>query len=68
MDSCISCKCNAVSEKSEAATTFLPEIMTTTMAYVPFQVDISHYQAEDALKRGTLFSDLDKPFRGRCAV
>ncbi len=35
-----------------------------TMAYVPFQRSIDSYEEEQALMRGTLFPDLDKPFYG----
>lgn len=50
----------------ECTRDFLPEVMTVTMAYVPFQLNLSHFSTEDALSRGTLFCELDKPFRGRC--
>lgn len=40
----------------------LPEDTVTTMAYVPFQTDKSMFEAEIALCKGTLFSDLYKPF------
>lgn len=46
--------------------TQLPAVISTTMAYVPFQLDLSYYDSANALRRGTLFCDLDKPFRGRC--
>lgn len=45
-------------------TSSLPEELKTTMAYVPFQEDSSTYEPSEALKRGTLFPDLDKPFYG----
>lgn len=45
----------------------LPEEVRTTMAYIPFQTDTTHYTPEAALKYGTLFADLNKPFKGgRC--
>ncbi len=53
---------------SASTTPYLPNDMTVTMAYVPFQLDISYYNADDAFKRGTLFAVLDKPFKGRCVV
>ena len=34
------------------------------MAYVPFQKWRSTYSLEKALERGTLFPDLDLPFKG----
>lgn len=45
---------------------FLPEVMTVTMSYTPFQLDLSHFTPEEALCKGTLFTELNKPFRGRC--
>ncbi|MBE6762171.1 MAG: spore coat associated protein CotJA [Ruminococcaceae bacterium] len=36
-----------------------------TMAYVPFQQIEGVYNCEEALKSGTLFPNLDKPFLGR---
>lgn len=40
----------------------LPKETTVTMAYVPFQTDLSVYEAPDALNAGTLFKCLNKPF------
>jgi len=42
--------------------TALPKDATVTMAYVPFQLDSSRYDDEAALKNGTLFPCLNKPF------
>ena len=36
-----------------------------TMAYVPFQQIENVYNKDEALKSGTLFPNLDKPFLGR---
>lgn len=36
-----------------------------TMAYVPFQCIEGVYEQDEALKAGTLFPNLDKPFLGR---
>lgn len=36
-----------------------------TMAYVPMQPLESTYEQDEALKAGTLFPNLDKPFLGR---
>lgn len=36
-----------------------------TMAYVPFQAIEGTYNSDEALKTGTLFPNLDKPFLGR---
>lgn len=43
----------------------LPKNPVTTMAYVPFQTDITEYDSEKALMNGTAFPDLDKPFYGK---
>lgn len=67
MNKCMNnCNCGCSGDKHDCERTFLPEIMTVTMAYVPFQIDPEFYSAEDAFCRGTLFPDLDKPFKGRC--
>ena len=42
----------------------LPAEVVTAMAYVPFQTDTTQYTPETALKNGTLFADLNKPFLG----
>ena len=39
-----------------------PSDMVTTMAYVPFQTDKTVFEADVALNKGTLFTDLYKPF------
>lgn len=36
-----------------------------TMSYTPMQCIGSVYNEQEALMRGTLFPELDKPFRGR---
>ncbi len=38
--------------------------MPLAMAYVPWQKWQKIYEAEKALCRGTIFEELDKPFRG----
>ena len=43
-------------------TTALPQNPALTMAYVPFQLYGKTYDPEQALRNGTLFPDLDKPF------
>ncbi len=58
--------CKPEKETADCEKTALPCVMTTTMAYVPFQLDLSHYEPSEALCKGTLFSDLYKPFKGRC--
>lgn len=45
-------------------TTMLKDL-PLTMAYVPFQQIESTYDQDEALKAGTLFPNLDKPFLGR---
>ncbi len=40
----------------------LPPSPTVTMAYVPYQNASALYAPEQALCKGTLFPDLDKPF------
>lgn len=42
----------------------LPENPVPAMAYVPFQTDATTYDAMQALKVGTLFPVLNKPFLG----
>lgn len=46
-------------------TSALPEDPVVAMAYVPFQTDTTTYDEMKALKVGTLFPVLDKPFKGR---
>jgi hypothetical protein len=43
---------------------FLPKDMSVTMAYIPFQLDTTEFDVASALKKGTLFVTLDKPFTG----
>ena len=38
--------------------------MPLAMAYVPWQEWRNIYKAEKAFQRGTIFEELDKPFRG----
>ena len=42
------------------------ENMPIAMAYVPFQTDSEVYTCEKALKQGTVFPALDKPFTMGC--
>ena len=60
-------------EKPEAASCPLasakfPKEMPYAMAYVPFQQWQKPYDSDAALKRGTIFPCLDKPFIGEEAV
>lgn len=59
-------QCCVTEEKSACKITALPDDTVTTMAYVPFQLDLSYYCPSEALCKGTLFRDLNKPFKGRC--
>ena len=52
------CKLNCV-------TTEFPADTVVAMAYVPFQLDKTSYSPEVALREGTLFPILNKPFCGR---
>ena len=45
-------------------TSALPDKLSLAMAYVPFQTTFSTYDEMKALKSGTLFPCLDKPFLG----
>ena len=40
----------------------LPAVTPLAMAYVPFQTDKTMFDTEIALSKGTLFTDLYKPF------
>lgn len=42
--------------------TALPGDTVTAMAYVPFQTDKTMFEVDLALSKGTLFTDLYKPF------
>lgn len=46
-------------------TTALPDDPQAVMAYIPFQLDKTAYTPEKALEEGTLFTTLNRPFRGR---
>ena len=50
-------------EISCPATTF-PRDADVTMAYIPYQLDRTSYETGEALKNGTLFTVLNKPFLG----
>lgn len=45
-------------------TSVFPKDYSVAMAYIPFQQDTTEYDVETALKRGTLFVVLDKPYLG----
>ena len=45
----------------------LPENTALAMAYVPFQTEFDVYDASAAMKNGTLFPGLNKPFTGVCS-
>ncbi|MDR1628969.1 MAG: spore coat associated protein CotJA, partial [Oscillospiraceae bacterium] len=42
----------------------LPKDPVVAMAYVPFQLDTTSYDTEEAFRNGTLFKVLNKPFLG----
>lgn len=48
-------------------TTEAVDEMALTMAYVPWQQFSETYEPAKALKQGTIFPELDKPFFGRRA-
>lgn len=52
--------CNSNTEKN------VIDSMPIGMAYVPWQIFTDIYTPEKALTRGTIFSQLDKPFLGGC--
>ncbi|HIX72853.1 MAG: spore coat associated protein CotJA [Clostridiales bacterium] len=41
------------------------DALPPAMAYVPWQSFKNIYKAEDALRQGTIFEELDLPFTGR---
>ncbi|MBE6740819.1 MAG: spore coat associated protein CotJA [Ruminococcaceae bacterium] len=43
----------------------LPKDASVTMAYIPLQETLESYSADKALEEGTLFPELNKPFKGR---
>ena len=45
-------------------TSVFPKEYSVAMAYIPFQQDTTEYDVATALKNGTLFVVLDKPFTG----
>lgn len=58
------CEINICGTSSYYGTSALPDTVVTAMAYVPFQTDTTIYKPETALKYGTAFPDLNKPFLG----
>lgn len=59
---------NAAGSPFCCVSTPLPDSPVPAMAYVPFQLDRTAFSPEQALMRGTLFTELDKPFSGKgCA-
>lgn len=50
---------------TDCVTTALPDNTVPTMAYIPFQLDKTAYTPDMALREGTLFPILNKPFCGR---
>ena len=54
--------------KTEFSRLRLPEEFPPPMAYVPWQELEAMYPPEMALRQGTLFPELDKPFEGRTVM
>ena len=52
-------------EKTKNKRPPLPKDASVTMAYIPLQETLESYSAEKALEEGTLFPDLNKPFKGK---
>lgn len=42
----------------------LPFETVPAMAYIPYQLDRTAFSPDEALKKGTLFTVLNKPFKG----
>ena len=55
-------------EGDEGELSVMPAKLSLAMAYVPFQQWEKPYEPEVALKRGTIFPGLDKPFIGEEAA
>lgn len=53
---------------TNCVTTQFPDDTVIAMAYVPFQLDKTAYAPEVALREGTLFPILNKPFCGRSVI
>lgn len=75
MDNTIKCnmvdtvsRLSASTCKLNCVTTEFPEDTVVAMAYVPFQLDKTSYSPEVALREGTLFPILNKPFCGRSVI
>ena len=43
----------------------IPKDASVTMAYIPLQETLESYSADKALDEGTLFPELNKPFKGK---
>ena len=54
-----------MNETKETCPIFTVQPISFAMAYVPLQSWEKTYDASVALERGTLFSQLDKPFLGK---
>lgn len=53
--------------RNQCHTTESVDDMALTMAYVPWQQFTETYEPAKALRVGTIFPELDKPFYGRRA-
>ncbi len=63
----VGCGCKSNMDTVYRPVSKLPPNPTVTMAYVPFQEDITEYDSEKALMCGTAFPDLNRPFHGKAA-
>ena len=57
-----------MNETKETCPIFTVQPISFAMAYVTIQPGENTYDASVALERGTLFSQLDKPFLGKEAL
>ena len=53
------------SVKANKTVSAMPKDLSLAMAYIPFQNLGVIYDDDKALKTGTLFEELDKPFSGK---
>ncbi len=64
----MNCNCNSANSDCPYMTDFKRpncEDKAITMAYVPWQQFRNLYDLDCALKTGTIFAELDKPFTGK---
>lgn len=64
----MNCNCNSLNSDYSCVSGFKQSDcanMTIAMAYVPWQQFRNLYDLDRALKVGTIFAELDKPFTGK---